>query len=181
VKRDGAATAGAETLYLIVTGGGAARRVPGLLPALTERFARVITVPTPAAQRIVSMRELAAVPGHHLAEGYFDPVIYPTPQGDVLVAPCTFNSLNKLAQGIADTLALSIVAEAIGRGRRVTVAVGVNAALWAHPRAQESAATLRRWGCVVLDPVVDPERDGEQLTMAPDDAILAALTRTDKE
>jgi len=120
-------------------------------------------------------------------EGYFEPVIYPTPPGDVLVAPCTFNSLNKLAQGIADTLALSIVAEAIGRGQRVVVAVSVNAALWAHPRAQESVATLRRWGCHVLEPVGDPAREGEQpapltqLTMAPDKAILAAIVGWDQE
>ena len=51
------------------------------------------------------------------------------------MAPCDFNSLNKLAQGIADNLALSVVAEAIGRRTPVAVAISVNAPLWAHPRA----------------------------------------------
>ncbi len=161
-----------DTLYLIVTGGGAARRVPALLPALVGAFGHVITVPTRAAKRILSMREFAAVPGHHLVESYFDPVVCPTPPGAVLVAPCTFNSLNKLAVGIADNLALSIAAEAIGRGQRVVVAVSLNAALWAHPRTRESVETLRGWGCLVLDPV----REDQQLTMASDATILAALT-----
>ena len=164
-----------DTLYLIVTGGGAATRIPALLPALISSYHRVITVPTPAAKQIVSLRDLASIPGHHLVEGYFEPIIYPTPPGDALVAPCTFNSLNKLAQGIADTLALSIVAEAIGRRHHVTVAISANAALWAHPRAQESAATLRQWGCHVLDPVPDPTRGPDDLTMAPDAAIMSAL------
>ena len=43
------------------------------------------------------------------------------PRGVVLFAPCGFNSLNKLADEIADNLALSVVAEAIGRGTPVIV------------------------------------------------------------
>ena len=114
------------------------------------------------------------VPGHQIVESYFDAAILPFPPRDVvLVAPCSFNSLNKLAQGIADTLALSIAAEAIGRKTPVVVAISVNPPLWTHPRAAESAATLRRWGCTVLDPVPN----GDWLTLAPDDAIVEATRR----
>ena len=42
-------------------------------------------------------------------------------RGVVLFAPCSFNSLNKLAHGIADNLALSVVAEAIGSSTPVIV------------------------------------------------------------
>jgi flavoprotein len=45
----------------------------------------------------------------------------------VLFAPCSFNSLNKLAHGIADNLALSVVAEAIGRATPVIVGPSLNA------------------------------------------------------
>jgi phosphopantothenoylcysteine synthetase/decarboxylase len=161
-----------ELVYLIVTGAGTARRVPALLPGLTDLAPQVLTVLTSNAQRVVSPRELALVPGHQIVESYFDRAILPNPPfGVVVVAPCGFNSLNKLAQGIADNLALSITAEAIGRGTPVIVAVSVNPPLWAHPRAQESVATLRRWGCTVLDPA--PE--GDRLTLAPDAVILAAV------
>ena len=163
-----------DTLYLIVTGAGTARRVPALLPRLTSLAPRVLTILTPNALRVISPRELAFVPGHQLVESYFDTAILPfPPRGVVLVAPCSFNSLNKLAQGIADTLALSIVAEAIGRRAPVVIAVSVNPPLWAHPRAAESATALRRWGCTVLDPVAD----GDWLTLAPDDAIVDATAR----
>ncbi|MGH2461624.1 MAG: flavoprotein [Chloroflexota bacterium] len=161
-----------DTLYLIVSGAATARRVPALLPRLVAG-SRVLTVLTPNASRVVSPRELALVPGHQIVESYFDASILPRPpRGVVLVAPCSFNSLNKLAQGIADSLALSIASEAIGRQTPVVVAISTNAPLWDHPRARESAETLRRWGCDVLDPVAS----GDALTMASDDAIVNAVT-----
>ncbi|HVB96868.1 MAG TPA: flavoprotein [Chloroflexota bacterium] len=162
-----------DTLYLIVSGAAAARRVPGLLPRLCGLVPRVITVLTPNAQRIVSPRELALIAEHRIVESYFDTAILPRPPyGALLVAPCSFNTLNKLAQGIADNLALSIAAEAIGRQTPVIIAVSTNPPLWAHPRAKESAETLRRWGCQVLDPV----SQADTLTLAPDELILAAVS-----
>lgn len=156
----------------MVSGAATARRVPALLPALVSAVPRVITVLTPNAQQVISPRELALVPGHQIVGSYFDTVILPRPSnGIVLVAPCSFNSLNKLAQGIADNLALSMTAEAIGRGTPVIVAVSVNLPLWEHPRARESVETLRRWGCQVIEPV----RAGETMTMASDEAILALV------
>jgi phosphopantothenoylcysteine synthetase/decarboxylase len=162
-----------DTAYLIVTGAGVAgEAAPALIAGLAARFATVLTIPTENAARVTERGALGRLPGHRVVESYFDAAILPRPPfGLVLVAPCGFNSLNKLAGGIADTLALSVAAEAIGRGTPVIVAIACNTPLWAHPRAQESAATLRRWGCTILDPV----RTGEQTRMAPVADILAAV------
>lgn len=159
--------------YLLITGATTARRAPGLVAALVERAPNVLTVLSPNATRVVSPRELSLVPGHRVVESYFDEAILPRPPlGVTLVAPCTFNSLNKLALGIADTLALSIAAEAIGRRTPVIVAVSVNGPLWTHPRAAESVATLRSWGVRVLEPVPD---DNGYLAMAPNEALVEAV------
>jgi len=165
--------AGFDTAYLIVTGAGVAGDVvPDLVAGLAARFATVLTIPTPNAARVINRGALGRLPGHRIVESYFDAAILPRPpEGLVLVAPCGFNSLNKLAWGIADTLALSVVAEAIGRGTLVVVAIAYNTPLWAHPRAQESAATLRHWGCSVLDPV----RVADQTRIAPVGDIFAAV------
>ncbi|MFN8512844.1 MAG: flavoprotein [Chloroflexia bacterium] len=163
-----------DTAYLIVTGTGASEPVaPQLIAGLVERFPRVLTIPTPNAMRTLSLFALSKLPGNHqVVESYFDAAILPRPaDGLVLVAPCGFNSLNKLAWGAADNLALSVTAEAIGRGTPVVVGIACNTPLWAHPRAKESAATLRGWGCQVLDPV----RDGERTILAPVGEILAAV------
>ncbi len=162
-----------ETGYLILTGAGIAGEVaPALVAGLAARFPRVLTLPTPNAAPVIDRGALGRLQGHRVVEGYFDEGIWPSPPfGLVLVAPCGFNSLNKLAGGIADTLPHSVVAEAIGRGTPVVVAIACNAPLWAHPRAKESAETLRRWGCTVLDPV----RAGDRVVMAPVADILAAV------
>lgn len=144
-----------EVGYLILSGAGVAGEIaPELVAGLAVRFPTVLTIPTENALRVINPAALPALPGHRFVESYFDAAIRPRPPfGLVLFAPCGFNSLNKLAWGIADTLALSVVAEAIGRGTPVVVAIGCNTPLWAHPRAKESAVTLRNWGCTVLDPV----------------------------
>jgi phosphopantothenoylcysteine synthetase/decarboxylase len=163
-----------ETAYLVLTGASVTPAVaPPLIAGLAARFQTVLTLMTPNTARVVSPWELSRLPGHQLIESYFDPGILPRPpDGLVLVAPCGFNSLNKLAAGIADNLALSVAAEAIGRGTPVVVAIACNAPLWAHPRAPESAAVLRRWGCTVLDPV----RDDDRVRLAPVEDILAAVS-----
>src|SRR5438552_18462986 len=107
---------------------------------------------SPHAARVIAPRELSAIAGNRLVESYFDEAVLPRPpDGLVVVAPCSFNTLNKLAAGVADNLPLSMTAEAIGRGTPVVVAVSVNPPLWAHPRAMLSTKTLRDWGVSVIE------------------------------
>ncbi|MBV9326047.1 MAG: phosphopantothenate--cysteine ligase family flavoprotein [Chloroflexi bacterium] len=158
--------------YLIVTGTTTAPRAGELVAGLLGMFEQVITIATPHAARVIASRDLSTIPGNRLVESYFDAAILPRPpDGLLLVAPCSFNSLNKLAHGIADNLALSVAAEAIGRGTPVLVAVSVNPPLWRHPQAARSAATLREWGVTVIDPA---EEEG-YLRMASKEVILSAV------
>jgi phosphopantothenoylcysteine synthetase/decarboxylase len=89
----------------------------------------------------------------------------------VLFAPCSFNSLNKLAHGIADSLALSVVAEAIGRGTPVIVAPSLNQPLLDHPQAQASLRVLPTWRVTIVPPV----DDGDGPRLAPLVQLLDAV------
>ena len=89
----------------------------------------------------------------------------------MLFAPCSFNSMNKLAHGVADNLALSVVAEAIGRGTPVIVGPSLNAPLLSHPEAQASLKRLRSWGVTIVAPV----DDGEGPRLAPSAVLLDAV------
>ena len=141
--------------------------VRGLLDGIVPR---VITLLTPNASRVIAARELSVMDGNTLVESYFDEAILPRPpDGLVLVAPCSFNTLNKLAAGIADNLALSVTAEAIGRGTPVLVAPSLNAPLQRHPRYAASVSALREWGMGVIDPV--------ESRLAPVESILAEVRR----
>jgi phosphopantothenoylcysteine synthetase/decarboxylase len=131
---------------------------------LLDLVPRVITLATPNAARVLAPRDLATIPGNQLVESYFDMAILPRPpDGLVLVAPCSFNSLNKLAAGVADNLALSLTAEAIGRQAPVVVAISVNPPLYRHPRTGVSIDTLLQWGVSVVHPV----DAGDGLRLAP--------------
>ena len=127
---------GFDVTYLVLSGTTTAARCPELLHGLVGLgFATVIAIPTPNASRVIAPRDLADIEGVQVVQSYFDLAIRPRPpRGVVLFAPCSFNSLNKLAHGIADNLALSVVAEAIGRGTPVIVGPSLNAPLLNHPR-----------------------------------------------
>lgn len=159
-----------ELAYLVVTGTTTAPRAVELVRGLLGLVPRVITLATPNAARVIAVRELSVIEGNQFVESYFDAAILPRPpDGLVLVAPCSFNSLNKLASGIADNLALSLTAEAIGRGTPVVVALSLNPPLLAHPRTALSIKALRDWGVSVIQPV----DTGAGFQLAPNDAIVA--------
>jgi phosphopantothenoylcysteine synthetase/decarboxylase len=162
-----------DVAYLLLSGTTTAARCPELLRGLVGLgFSTVVAIPTPNASRVVAARELADIEGVQVVESYFDLAIRPRPpRGVVMFAPCSFNSLNKLAQGIADNLALSVAAEAIGRGTPVIVAPSLNAPLLNHPEAQASLWRLPNWGVTIVPPV----DDGEGPRLAPTQVLLDTL------
>jgi phosphopantothenoylcysteine synthetase/decarboxylase len=162
-----------DLAYLVLSGTTTAARCPELLRGLIELgFSTVIALPTPNASRTIAPRDLDDVGGVQVVESYFDSAIRPRPpRGVVLFAPCSFNSLNKLAHGIADNLALSVVAEAIGRRTPVIVGPSLNAPLLDHPEAQASLNKLPRWGVTIVPPV----DEGEGPRLAPSAVLLDAV------
>lgn len=78
-----------------------------------------------------------------------DPAELPPAQA-VAVAPATFNTITKLAAGIADTLALAVAAEALGAGLPVIVVPWTNTSLAGHPQYGRSVQILREWGVQIL-------------------------------
>ncbi len=164
-----------DIAYLILSGTTTAARCPELARGLPGcGFATIIVIPTPNAARVIAPRDLADVADVQLVESYFDLAIRPRPpRGVVLFAPCSFNSLNKLAHGIADSLALSVAAEAIGRGTPVIVAPSLNQPLLDHPIARTSMTALAGWGVTIVPPV----DTGEGPRLAPSAQLFDAVRR----
>ncbi len=162
-----------DVVYLLLGGTTTAARGPEILRGLLGLgFSTVVALPTPNASRVIAPRELADVEGVRVVESYFDAAIRPRPpRGVVLFAPCSFNSLNKFAHGIADNLALSVAAEAIGRGTPVIVGPSLNQPLLDHPVARASLQTLAAWGVTIVPPV----DDGRGPRLAPTARLLDAV------
>lgn len=162
-----------RSLFLFATAAGTLPQVSALIQGSLDAGWTTYVVGTPNLELVAPPAGLLDVPGAHWIRGYGQPPLDRFPFGTMLVAPCTFNSFNKLALGLADNLATAMVADAIGAGRPVFVAPSMNPGLWNHPRTRESCALLRSWGCTVIDPQISPAR----VTMAPVATILAALVQ----
>src|SRR5262249_17320197 len=98
VKEPCAMSDGLELAYLIVSCTTTAARAPEIVRGLLGIAPRVVTIATPNARQVIAPRELSVIEGNSVVESYFEEVILPRPPlGLLLVAPCSFNSLNKLA------------------------------------------------------------------------------------
>jgi phosphopantothenoylcysteine synthetase/decarboxylase len=109
------------------------------------------------ALKFMDTAELAELTGYPVRSDYKrpdEPDVLP-PADAMIVAPATFNAINKLAYGISDTLALGLLNEAIGLGPPIIAVPTANTALARHPAFTEAVARLRSWKVTVL---FDPER-----------------------
>src|SRR5215212_5619065 len=77
------------------------------------------------------------------------PGMLPAPDA-IVVAPATFNTINKWAAGISDTLALGLLTEAIGKRLPIVALPFINAAQAEHPAFQASVDRLRAAGMQLL-------------------------------
>jgi phosphopantothenoylcysteine synthetase/decarboxylase len=74
-----------------------------------------------------------------------------------VVAPATFNTLNKIANGITDTLAVGLLCEVLGYGRPVVVVPWFNRGLARHGAYERSLGQLGADGVrVILTPRTQP-------------------------
>jgi phosphopantothenoylcysteine synthetase/decarboxylase len=155
---------GSETgnvLYLIVCGAPPAADTPQLVKEKQAEGWQVCVVATPHGARWLNTDELEKLTGHpvrvdfrHPNDDSFDPL------GDaVLVSPATFNTINKWALGINDTLALGLLNEAIGSNVPVEARPEVNQALASHPAYRSSTALLASLGVHFLTEWSEPESD----------------------
>jgi phosphopantothenoylcysteine synthetase/decarboxylase len=109
-------------------------------------------VATPQAVKFIDVRALERATGYPVRHEYKDPDepdVLP-PADAMIVCPATFNTMNKWALGISDTLALGLLTEAIGLGIPLVAAPALTDAQAAHPAFGRSLAELRAAGVSVL-------------------------------
>ena len=142
-------------LYVIVCAAGPAEQVTRLISDARARGWDPYLIATPAALDFLDIRELEAQTGHPVRSKYrklgnADSVRSLPKANAIIVAPATYNTINKWANGISDNFALGILAEAIGLRIPVVVLPFVNSALAAHPAFQRSVTLLRDAGIDVI-------------------------------
>jgi phosphopantothenoylcysteine synthetase/decarboxylase len=139
-------------LYLIVCGAPPARDAGRLVELAQAEGWDVCVIATPSGRSFIDPAALEAATGHLVRSQYKQPDeadVLPPPDA-IVVAPATFNTINKWAAGISDTLALGLLTEAIGKRLPVVALPFVNAAQAEHPAFQGSIDRLRAAGVQLL-------------------------------
>jgi phosphopantothenoylcysteine synthetase/decarboxylase len=139
-------------LYVVTCAAGPARDVHVLVELAQREGWDVCGIVTPYARDFVDVAKLEALTGHPVRSEYkkpWEPDVLPPPDA-IIVAPASFNTINKWAAGISDTLALGLVTEAIGKGLPLVAIPAINAAQAKHPAFTISVEVLRRSGVSVL-------------------------------
>lgn len=143
-----------------ICGGIAAYKVCHVVSALAQAGTEVTVAMTDAATRFVTPLTFQALSGRPVFTSQWDQFDQADPQHvrlahdlDVaLVAPCTMNTVARLAHGFADDAVTAIVA-AIDRVRTpVLVAPSMNAEMWGQPATARNLATLEQDGFSVIAP-----------------------------
>jgi Flavoprotein len=156
-----------RSLHLVICAAGPASGAHRLADAAVAAGWRVWAIPTPSALDFVDADQLARITGHPARARWRqpgEPGSLP-PADAAIVAPATYNTINKWAAGIADTYALGQLAEATGRRMPIAVLPFVNTALAANIVYAHSVSRLRASGVLVLDG--SPGADGVRRGRAP--------------
>lgn len=144
-------------IILGVTGSIAAYKAVDLASKLTQAGVQVDVILTGAAEKFVTPLTFQSVTGRR---AYIDSDLWGNEahvlhvglghQADLLViAPCTANTIAKLAHGQADSL---LTVTALASTAPLVIAPAMDGGMFDHPATQENLDTLRKRGADIIEP-----------------------------
>ena len=169
-------------ILLVVGGGIAAYKSLTLIRDLKREGFRVVPVLTRAAEEFVTPLSVAALATEDVHRDLFDLTreaemghIQLSRDADlVVVAPATADLMAKMAAGLANDLASTLL---MATDKRVLIAPAMNVRMWNHPATQRNLATLKGDGILTVGPDEGDMACGEfgPGRMAEPDQIVAAI------
>lgn len=146
-----------KQILLIIGGGIAAFKSLDLIRRLRERGVRVTPVLTQAGAEFVTPLSVSALAGQKVYRDLFDLTdeaemghIELSRAADlIVVAPATADLMAKMAAGLANDLAATLL---LATDKRVLIAPAMNVRMWDHPATQRNLATLQGDGILIVGP-----------------------------
>jgi hypothetical protein len=165
-------------LYTIVCAASTAALVPNFVKQAQAKGWKVCVITTPQGTKFLDIPLLERMTGYPIRSEYKRPEESDVlPRADAIVVfPATFNTINKWALGISDTLALGILCEYTGlKIPIVTVpCFRTGGGLDGHPAFFRSLHMLNEYGVRVLyEPDTYPPKN-----QVPPEVILTVLDET---
>ena len=175
-----------KRILLIIGGGIAAFKSLDLIRKLREQGAQVTPVLTKASEEFVTPLSASALSAQKVYRDLFNLTdeaemghIELSRAADlIVVAPATADLMAKMANGLANDLASTLL---LATDKRVLIAPSMNVRMWQHAATQRNLATLKADGILVTGPdegdmacgEYGPGRMSEPLAIV--DAVASAL------
>jgi phosphopantothenoylcysteine decarboxylase/phosphopantothenate--cysteine ligase len=158
-------------VLLGVSGGIAAYKACEICRLLVRAGHDVVPLVTPGAERFVTAETFRALARRPPGD---DVYLHLTRADLLLVAPCTANTMAKLAYGLADNV---LTEAALAHRGPTLVAPAMNPRMWSHAATRANAETLRSRGIVLIGPDEGETAEGELgvgRMSEPEDIVRAA-------
>lgn len=169
-----------RTIVLGITGSIAAVECFELARELMRHGARVVPVLTQEAMGLVTPQAMTFATGEEAITELDGMVRHVSLLGDVpdradllLIAPCTANTLSKMACGIADTTVTTMAMVALGSGVPVVIAPAMHEAMSRNPMVLANMERLREAGVQF----VGPRMEGGKAKIAHNEEIVHSTIR----
>lgn len=166
-----------KRIVLGVTGSVSAYRSPDIARTLMRHGAHVHAVMSDAAEQVIHLNLLEWATGNPVITkltGKIEHVQFTSGllKADlILIAPCTANTIGKIASGIDDTPITSFVTSAIGARIPIVIAPAMHETMYEQPLVLENVRKLTELGVVFVEPV---EEEGKAKLASPE-AILSRV------
>lgn len=168
-------TLAGKEIVLAVTGSIAAVECVKLIHAFRRKGASVQVVMSSGAAGIVTPDALTYACGRPVITRISGMVEHVTFCGDggsadlLVIAPCTANTISKIACAIDDTPVTTFATTAIGSGMPVLVVPAMHHSMFRHPGLTDNIERLEAWGIRILSPRIE---EGKAKIAEIDEIIL---------
>jgi phosphopantothenoylcysteine decarboxylase/phosphopantothenate--cysteine ligase len=175
-------TLAGKEIVIGVTGSIAAVETVRLIHALRRKGARVQPVMSDAAQGIIHPDALTYASGRQAItrlSGFVEHVTFCGDGGSaslLLIAPCTANTIGKIAYGIDDTPVTTFATTALGSGMPVLIVPAMHHSMFRHPAVVRNIRTLESWGVGFAGPRIEEGKakiaDIDEIVLRCERAVL---------
>ena len=175
-------TLAGKQIVVAVTGSIAAVEVVKLIHSLRRCGAAVQPIMSHAASGIIQPDALTYASGRETITRLSGWVEHITSCGEggsadlLLIAPCTANTISKIACGIDDTPVTTFATTALGSQIPIIVVPAMHYSMYRHPAVIENIAKLKAWGVEIVDPRIEEGKakiaDSEEIVLRCERAVL---------
>lgn len=170
-----------KKVVLCITGSVAAVESPGIARELMRHGAEVIPVMSKNARQIIHPDLMEWATGNQVVTRLTGRLEHIELAGHwrgradlILVAPCSSNTISKIACAIDDTSVTTIVSTGLGTGVPIVIAPAMHISLYDHPIIREHVRKMRSLGIDIVEPKVE---EGKAKIATSDEIIRAVIGR----